>query len=235
MNHVIEAARQQMPAELQEKQARLAEVEQEMGNLMQFIRKGVQSDMLAEEFTKCEAQVKLLRAEVETARQTMAQTIALPDEAWVRGKLKDLASLLKTQMPKAALVLRGMLCRIVAQPMIAPGKKRGYVRLHFRIDGLGVIAAAMGDKLSTTARQMMAQTPDTSGAPISEAFVVDVGAPTNMDLHGPTVVAMRNAGTTWKAIAEVTGLKIQNAYILYKRLTGAQPPSDPPAEKPPAL
>ncbi|MEI8197297.1 MAG: recombinase family protein, partial [Phycisphaerae bacterium] len=234
MNQAIEATRQQVPAELEAKRTMLAKTMQEQENVLRAIRSGMVSAALAAELAKCEKTVKELQADVAAAQQTLVETIPLPDETWVREKLKDLAGLLQTQMPKSALIMRSLLGKIMAHPVTYPGKQRGHIELRFQVQGLATVLAALGERVPPLVRQMMGSAGEDMASEAQE-FVVPLGEPTNMDRHGPTVVAMRQAGAKWKDIAAATGINLQNAYTLYKRLMKASapdnvmPPKEPPA------
>lgn len=176
---------------------------------------------------RLEQEIKTLSAEVEDLEKRAAPHPEMPNATWIRAKLGDLAELLKTQMPTAALALRNILGKVVAHPVVQPGKKRGYVQLHFVIHGFEVVQTPIGETLPESVQRAMVAGVGSVQAE-AQSFVLDLGEPTNMDRHGPTVVAMRNAKVKWSKIAEITGLQIQNAYTLYKRLTQGVPTQETP-------
>lgn|GEM_PF-5463382 len=158
-----------------------------------------------------------MKAAVAEAEKMEQGAMALPEEEWIRQRLVDLAELLKNQMPQAAQVLRPILGKIVVEPVVQPGKQRGCVQLRVTIQGSAMLLAALKGEMSAKLQQMLEQSHETG-----ETFVLPVGRPTNMDVHGSTVVALRREGKKWKEIAAATGLKPQNACMLYKRLTTAE-------------
>ena len=99
--------------------------------------------------------------------------------------------------------------RIVAEAVIAPGKKRGFVRLRFRVQAWGVLVAAVGDRLPPVVRRLVGP-PEGGGE--SPEFTLDLGGPTEMDRWAPQIVAWRLEGVTWTEIVRRTGLDLNRAY-----------------------
>jgi hypothetical protein len=59
--------------------------------------------------------------------------------------------------------------------------------------------------------------PAEPGTGLSEEYVVDLGAPTAMDSWGPRIIQWRKEKVKWHEIARRTGLKIANAYVIWRR------------------
>lgn len=108
-----------------------------------------------------------------------------------------------------------MIGRIAAEEIKIPGKTRGYARIRFRIDGWAALIRVLSSKLPTSVLKVFRPADPASGK--SDEFVIDLGTPTNMDAWGPRIVEWCKQKVKWREIAAMTGLKIANAYIVWRR------------------
>jgi hypothetical protein len=57
----------------------------------------------------------------------------------IRGQLADLPSLLADDLRRGASLLRRLLGRVTAESVVAPGKSRGFARLHIPVDVMNML------------------------------------------------------------------------------------------------
>ena len=62
--------------------------------------------------------------------------------------MKNLASVLREDERRSAILLRKLMGRVAAHHVIPPGKKRGYAYLRFRINGWELLRIMLDGKLS---------------------------------------------------------------------------------------
>jgi hypothetical protein len=137
----------------------------------------------------------------------------MPDDAWIRDQLTELSPLLADDPRRAAALLRRLLARVTAEAVVAPGKSRGFVRLHVRIESLRLLEEALGGRLPEA---VLAAASPTSEAEAME-FHLDLGEPTRRDVLAPEIAAMRARGVSWAEIGQVTGVGTGNAHTIWKR------------------
>jgi hypothetical protein len=99
---------------------------------------------------------------------------------------------------------------------VAPGKKRGYTQLRFRIRGWEALRLVLGDHLPEGVAAALA--PAGEGG-LSPEVQLDLGQPTAMDRWAPQIADWRAAGVTWEEIARRTGLDLNRAFLAWKRFT----------------
>jgi hypothetical protein len=145
----------------------------------------------------------------------------MPDEAWIRRQLADLANIIREGDYEAALLLRQMFGQILADQVIPPGKTRGYARLRFRVNGWETLRAIVADKVSSDTMDLLLPASDGAEA-VSDEIVIDLGSPTVMDQWAPKIAEMRSRGVKWKEISEITGLDLNRAYRAWKRFVDAE-------------
>src|SRR5205085_2471112 len=83
----------------------------------------------------------------------------------------------------------------VAEDVEIPGKKRGYVRIRFRVDGWPALIRVLAGKVPASVLKVLHRADPAAGR--SEEFVIDLGAPTDMDLWGPKIVQWRKEKRKW--------------------------------------
>jgi hypothetical protein len=179
----------------------------------------VESLALRRRLDQLEREAEALRGRIAEARRAQEAAIAMPDDAWIRAQLTELSPLLADDPRRAASLLRRLLVRVTAEAVVAPGKARGFVRLHVRIDALRLLGEALGGRLPETI--LAAATPTSDEAAME--FLLDLGEPTRRDVVAPEIAAMRARGVTWPEIGQITGLGTGNTYNVWKRWVDAQP------------
>lgn len=178
--------------------------------------------------------LEYLEAELETVNLDLAQQIqllstplVLPDEKWIEKQFQELSSLLTDETKQAAILLRKLVPRIVANAVIAPGKKRGYAQIRFSFSRQAAVLTAIDDERMTilTSGDLADSVLDKE-APLRD-FVVDLGCQTKFDKAAPRIAAMRAAGHKWSDIAAEAGVSLGNAYNVWARymqaMTGKKP------------
>ena len=211
MRASIERMASTAPNELVAAQVGLAQAEKEIDNLVAAIASGVNSPSIRRRLAESEQAKAALTTKVEELHRLRVAPIRLPDEQWVRGELANLGEILRSDLPRVAPVLRAMLGKVIAEEIKIPGKKRGYARLRFRIDGWAALREVLREKLPASVLAKL--NPQAQ----SDEFVIDLGAPTRLDKLGPQIAAMRREGVKWVEIVERTGLSLGNAYTAFKR------------------
>lgn len=127
------------PDELASLQTELGNVEGEIGNLVGALAKGLHSDAVSQRLVAMEQQKGELSRRITERKEVAAVPQQLPPEAWIALQLKGLAALLKEDMARVAPMLRSMIGEVVAEAVIPAGKKRGYTRIRFSLDGWATV------------------------------------------------------------------------------------------------
>lgn len=142
--------------------------------------------------------------------------VALPDEGWVAARLVEWAKgAAGADGPQSLLQLA--LASAVAEPAVATGKARGFVRLRFRVRAWAALAAAAGTALPAAVRGLVPEAADDGGP----EFTIDLSGPTAMDRWAPQIAAWRADGVTWAEIVRRTGMDLNRVYRAWKRFTDA--------------
>ena len=159
-----------------------------------------------------------MRDRIEERRQAQKATGAMPDDSWIREQLLQLPSLLQSDPGKTSLMLRRLMGRVTAEAVVAPGKSRGFMRLHFRVAAMQVLKEAL---CGTLPEAILSAIKVDNTEPETE-FYLDLGEPTRCDILGPEIAAMRDRGVTWDEISIRTGLRPCNAFYAWRRWIEAQ-------------
>lgn len=221
MRQALTEAALRLPEELATARQRLALLDKQIHNLVSALADGtVESITLKQRLADAEREAKELRQQISQAEQVEKAPASLPDEGWVQEQLRSLAGLLKLELPQAAMTLRQLLGKVAAHAILAPGKKRGYAQLRFRVNAWASLRAALQKRLSEPALEML--TANTAPADVSPEIHLDLGQPTVMDTLAPEIAAMRAQGLTWADVCRRTGLGLGPAYVAWKRWTDAQ-------------
>ena len=212
----VRAAADRVPAERERDARRDADLARQIVNLVDALAAGgLTSPAVAARLREAEAEKAEVDRRLAEYAAVGSAAVALPDEAWVAARLGEWAANAASAAGPESL-LRLALAAAAAEPVIAPGKTRGFVRLRFRVNAWGALAAAAGDSLPAAVR----------GAPAAPAdpgpeFTLDLGEPTAMDRWAPAIAGWRAAGVTWEEIVRRTGLDLSRAFVAWKRHTGA--------------
>ncbi|MGB7160775.1 MAG: recombinase family protein [Tepidisphaeraceae bacterium] len=207
-----------VPAQVQEAQARAAELEKEIDNLVAALAKGLESDAVRQRLARAEAEKARVRARLADLEQLRTREVEMPNDAWLAGELAKLAELMKADLPRYARILREVVGMIVAEEVKAKGKKRGFIRLHLKLRGWPALSHLLEENLSPALIAALKATGNTGGA--SGDLTIDLGTPSAIDRWGEQIVRWRRENVTWKEITSRTGLSLFNAWAAWRRLTG---------------
>jgi hypothetical protein len=219
----VRRAADRVPAERERDARRSAELGREVDNLVSVLAGGLSSPAVVARLRAAEAEKAEVDRRLAGYAEAGSAAVALPDEAWVGTKLGEWAARAASGDDPASL-LRTALESITAEPVVAAGKKRGFVRLRFRVNAWAALATAAGDSLPASVRHL----PPAPDEPVPE-FTLDLGEPTAMDRWAPQIVEWREAGVTWEEIVRRTGLDLNRAFVAWKRFTGAGGDAPPAA------
>ena len=203
---------QVVPSDLAAAETQLAQTERALCNLVDVLEEGLDSEAIRQRLRELEAAKSSLAEKVAELQEMRSAPVNMPDEQWVREQLADLAQILQEELPKTAPVLREMLGRVQAEEVKIPGKKRGYSRLRFSIDGWKAIKALLGERLPPAVLAAL----DEQGSATQE-LMIDLGSPTRLDTLGPKIVEMRRNRVKWEDIARELNLSLGNAYTAFRR------------------
>jgi hypothetical protein len=123
----------------------------------------VRSQTIANRLAAAEVEAEDLSTRIEHAHQMLAGPVEMPDDDWIAAQLKDLASLIRQDERRAAILLRKIFGKVYAFQTLPPGKERGYAYLRLRINGWELLRVILDGKIpdafpSTLARFGVCQT-----------------------------------------------------------------------------
>lgn len=221
----VRAAAARVPADRERDSRRAGELERQIGNLVNALAEGgLTSAAVTARLRAAEAEKAEIDARLAGSAGVDLTTVALPDEAWVAARLGAWAERAAASDGPGAL-LRLALAAVAAEPVIAPGKTRGFVRLRFRVNAWNALAGAVGDALPAAVRGLLSGPPDDGGP----EFTLDLGGPTAIDRWAPQIAAWRADGVTWEEIVRRTGMDLNRVWVAWKRHTGATGDARPTA------
>jgi len=212
---LVREAAARVPDERERDRRRAAELGQQIDRLLDLSAAGggdspaLVNRLLAAEREKAAVDARL------TASAGLAAVVDLPEEGWVSGRLAAWAGTAVDEDGPA--LLRHAVVGLRAEAVIAPGKKRGFPRLRFRLNAWAALTAALGDALPAAVRPFLSLPPESTDTP---EFVLDLGQPTKMDAWAPRIAEWRTAGVTWHEIVTRTGMDLNRAFVAWKRYTG---------------
>ena len=215
-----------MPAERERDEQRLAEVKLQVERIVDFISKpDDKSGALKPQSEAVKTRLETLEREGAEIEDRLAETalpsasdLALPDETWVREQMADWSMGL-TDPARAAAAILNAVASLEAEPIVAPGKKRGYAQLRLRIKEWSLFLAAIGGRLPCSLRRLL---PDDLESDESKTILLPLGEPTLMDSWAPEIVKWREEGVIWTEIVRRTGLDLNRVYRAWKRHLEAQ-------------
>jgi site-specific DNA recombinase len=221
MRYRIQEVATETPQSLAYDERQLREVESQIANLVDALADGrSKGTAVRDRLDQEEQRAEHLRKKIDVARKLIAAPVELPDDAWISEQLGDLTLLLRNGGYEASLFLREILGRVEADQVIAPGKKRGYARLRFRLNLPELVKATLREASSHSSLQSVLENVGLDAS--SEEFILDLGGPTPMDHWAPKITELRARGVKWKEIVEITGLDLNRAYRSWKRFVDAQ-------------
>jgi hypothetical protein len=220
---VEELLRQQaeaVPAELAGLRQRLTEIGRQIDNLVAALADGtLRSAAVQRKLAALEGERDEIQRQVEVRQGQVRSAVSLPEESWLRERLCSWSQGLAAEETRAlAQGLRQALTPVRAEPVLACGKKRGFVRLRFRVRGWDLLAAVAGASCAWPGGAAAAA--DTT-ASLSPEVTIDLGEPTALDRWAPRIAAWRAAGVPWKEIVLRTGLDLNRAYRAWKRYSAS--------------
>ncbi len=210
-----------LPDAIQTDRNHLIRLENRIKNLVDQLADGRQdSPAIRQRLAEYEVEAEAVRARIDQSATLLQNTVELPDDAWVRAELANLLPTFREQPDRFAHLLRRLLGRVTAEAVVSQGKQRGYIRLRFRIDALGILQAALDNHLPETVVQVVQRSLHVGSPEVQ----LDLGRPTRRDVWAPEIAAMRARDMTWVEIGDITGLGTGNAYNVWKRWVDSQPP-----------
>jgi len=219
MRHAVNEFADQIPKSLQTDERRLAELESQIEHLVDQLAGGTaESPALRRRLDKYEQEFEVLRVRVEEGRRARETAIEMPDDGWIRTQLAELPPLLVDDLDRTPRLLRRLFGRVTAEAILAPGKQRGFMRLHLCVEPLKVLKEALQEKLPESVFAAAGSEASVS----SIKYQLDLGKPTRFDDLAPEIVALRDQSVTWPEIGRVTGVGTGNAYNIWKRWSDAQ-------------
>jgi hypothetical protein len=210
----VQSAAERLPDERDRDERRAAELGKRIDNLVSALADGgVTSSAVVTRLKQLEQEKAEIDHRLATADDE-ADAIPLPDAEWVSTQLAEWAE--RAAASESDSFLRDALQAVTAEAVVAPGKRRGFIRLYFRVNAWAALAAAMGAALPAAVRP-----PESADEDTSPEFTLDLGGPTAMDRWAPRIAAWRAAGITWVDIVRRTGLDLNRVHLAHKRYTAA--------------
>jgi DNA invertase Pin-like site-specific DNA recombinase len=220
----IRDAAERVPEDRDRDARRVVELERQIQNLVNALASsGLTSPAITNRLRDAEAEKAAIDVRLASAAKFDLAKVELPDDVWVATRLSEWA-VREASKDGPESLLHLALEVVVAEPVIAIGKKRGFARLRFRPNAWSILAAAVGNFLPGAVRDLLPKTaPEHSSEP---EFTLDLGEATAMDRWAPQIAEWRAAGVTWEEIVERTAMDLNRVFIAWKRYTdsqGAQP------------
>lgn len=204
-----------LPDELTSTREQLADVQGRLDRLLDTIEKAGDSPAIHQRLHKLESEKAMLESRQAQLLQVEVATIKMPDDQWIREQLASLADLAKQEMESVAPHLRPILGRVVAEQVFVPGKKRGYARIRFKLNGWAMIAHLLSGQLPASVTGGLVGATASEGP--SPDFVIDLARPTRIDQWTSQVMEWRRQKMRWQEIAERTGLSLSGVWKAYER------------------
>jgi len=215
---LIRAAKQ-IPVARAEDERRLAERSKQRDNLVDALSQGgAASSGIVNRITTIEREIAEIEARLESQLLPSEKDLELPSEQWVREQIADWSQSLSDRQ-KVAMAIREALKQIDARPVIAPGKKRGYVELTLHYQAWELFRTAIGKAMPLSVQNLLPKTQDVSAPPME---VIALGEPTAMDRWAPEIARWREEGVIWEEIVRRTGMDLNRVYLAWKRYTEAE-------------
>jgi hypothetical protein len=199
---------------------RLAEVDRQKKNLVLALAGEFKNSAAVKEgLDQLEDEARRLEKRIAANEILHRGAAQLPDDAWLAGELCRWATGLNGDIAQAANILRRALGRVEVHPVIAPGKKRGYTQLRFRVCGWALLQTVLGNQVPDGLPMALDECLEEDESP---EFMINLGQPTALESWASQIAAWRAEEMTWKEIVERTGLDLNRAYIAWKRYVQAQ-------------
>ena len=218
MTDHLERTFAQIPRELERIRASIADSIRVTNKLMLLIEKdnsnevGVILDRIKELSTK----IKMLEQERTDAESRQSALSRFPTLEWFQSQLIDTHKLFESESRESSILLRKLIGRITAEPVLAVGKKRGFIRLRFEFNRFAAFVNALEQSENGHSFTDLANSKSLEG-PGLKSFTIDLGKTTKVDDWGPKIVQMRDSGMKWKEIVAISGMSQGNLCNYYQR------------------
>lgn len=219
---VLHAA-SKIPEDRARDEKRLDELRRQERNLVDALADGTgKGTAIRERLDTLAAEIADVEARLAGYGRFDPLLVALPEESWIREHLTSwLIALADPSL--AAARLRDAVASLTAEPVVAPGKKRGHVQLRLRIRGWRLLMTLLTEHLPPC---LVNALPPNIGGDEPPEFVLALGSPTVMDQWASRIAAWRAEGVKWTEIVARTGLDLNRVFIAWRRFTRGT--SDPP-------
>ncbi len=217
----IEDMTRAVPDESLRIEAELARIDKEVSNLLDALASGIKSEAVGQRLAQMEVVKGRLQQKSDELAHVRSAPTLMPSAKWIAEQLREIGTLLQTNLAAVAQPLRHIIGEIKAEEVKIVGRKRGYVRLRFCIDGWAAIKPLLQKTLT---KELLEQLQPTEGT--GEEFVIDLGARSRLDELAPQIVEMRDGGAKWREILAhfhayaLTLGKAWGAYARWKRYEG---------------
>jgi integrase/DNA invertase Pin-like site-specific DNA recombinase len=214
----------QQPAELQQVENALAEVDRRIGRLLDSIENGEDAPDVRTRLAERRAERASLVRKRGQLQRSEPQPREEPTMAWVEQKLTQLADLLRGGGPAAALALRNLVGGAIdVREIREPGRERHWMQGRFVI--------RTGEVLQALAAPAQVETRGGSSeaAAAGEEIVIDFREVDTEEVIADQVMELYRAGLTFRQIAARVGRNrnlIKAAVVRWYLEHGLEPPMD---------
>ena len=222
MNAHIERSFAKSPYELERIDASIAESKGARSKLIRLIEKDEanQVDVIMDRIKELTSQIKVDERERDDVESRQSAMDRFPSMEWIQTKLLDCVTLFESESPESMLLLRRLIKVITVQPVLAVGKKRGFMRLNFEFNRYEAFVNALEQSDGGLWLANLVAPETLEGANLT-SFAIDLGKQTKVDEWGPKILKMRDSGMKWAEIAKISGIRMGNLCNYYQRYKAA--------------
>lgn len=193
----------QQPAQRDRLKNSLAEVEQQIANLLNAMsRMNSGTESLVSKLAQLEQQKQHILLDLQDLPEELG-TMVIPDRVTVQAWLQQLPELLATPSCETRECLKAIFPEMLAEE-VTPGVKFGETRIRVRLDPSQVIVQASGGKWTKQMASVFSNGSENSSLDEHWAEFL-VFRSTNWRKYGPLVEKMRQEGVIWTEIAKRLG------------------------------
>lgn len=206
------------PNDLERIDASIVESNRARSKLIQLIERddSNQVDVVMDRIKEHTAQIKVMERERVDVESRQSAIDRFPSFEWFQAQLIDIQSLFESESPESMLLLRKLISKIIAEPVLAVGKKRGFIRLHFEFNRFAAFVNVLEQSEGGLSLANLVGS-ETFEGPALTSFAIDLGKQTKVDEWGPKIVQMRDSGMIWADISNLSGISIGNLSNYYQR------------------
>jgi len=214
----LEQSYAKTPNELERIDASVAESKRVRSKLIQLIERddSNQVDVVMDRIKEHTAQIKVMERERVDVESRQSAIDRFPSFEWFQAQLIDIQSLFESESPESMQLLRKLTTKITAKPVLAVGKKRGFMRLNFEFNRYAAFVSALEQSDGGLSLANLVDS-ETFERPALKSYTIDLGKQTKVDEWGPKIVQMRDSGMKWVDIAKLSGMKMGNLCNYYQR------------------